>query len=471
MYKIDFRHPVHVHFIGIGGISMSGLARILIERGFTVSGSDMKASPLTGQLEDQGAQVFIGQKAENIHDGIDLVVYSAAIHEDNPEFAETLKHGIPILSRADLLGQIMDNFLRTIAVAGTHGKTTTTSMLTHILLQCDMDPTVSIGGILDRIGGNIRIGRSDVFLTEACEYTNSFLSLYPFYSIILNVEEDHMDFFKDLDDIINSFRTFAFQTDPSGLVIINGDMPHTDAVLEGVQAAHITFGLSKDNDYSAEDVVFDEKGNVSYSLIEHGQKAGTIRLKVKGIHNVTNSLAAIACTRAMGLPLDMISSGLLSFGGTHRRFEFKGKIGDVTVIDDYAHHPTEIEATLRAASEISHDDLWVVFQPHTYTRTRAFLPQFARALSSADHVILADIFAAREPDTGLVSSGDLAEIISQAGTDTSYFHTFEEIEDYLLSRIGGKDLVLTVGAGDIVELGEELLEKAASVSKEQTENE
>jgi UDP-N-acetylmuramate--alanine ligase len=465
MYKVDLKNPKHAHFIGIGGISMSGLAEILADAGFTVSGSDMKASPLTEQLSALGADVAIGQREENIKDGTELVVYSAAIHEENPEFAETLKKGIPILSRADLLGQIMANFLRSIAVSGTHGKTTTTSMLTHILLQCDMDPTVSIGGMLDRIGGNIRIGRSDVFLTEACEYTNSFLSLYPLYSIILNVEEDHMDFFKDLDDIISSFRTFAFQTDPSGLIIINGDMPHTDAVLEGAQAAHVTFGLSKDNDYSAEDIVFDEAGNVSYTLLDHGQKAGTIRLNVKGVHNVSNSLAAIACTRAMGLPMDMISRGLLSFGGTHRRFEFKGKIGDVTVIDDYAHHPTEIEATLKAASKISHDDLWVVFQPHTYTRTRAFLPQFARALSSADHVVLADIYAAREPDTGLVSSKDLADLITQAGADTAYFHTFEEIEAYLLDRIRGKDLVLTVGAGNIVELGEELLQKAADNQK------
>ena len=275
-----------VFFIGIGGSSMSGLARILIERGFTVSGSDMKASPLTGQLEDQGAQVFIGQKAENIHDGIDLVVYSAAIHEDNPEFAETLKHGIPILSRADLLGQIMDNFLRTIAVAGTHGKTTTTSMLTHILLQCDMDPTVSIGGILDRIGGNIRIGRSDVFLTEACEYTNSFLSLYPFYSIILNVEEDHMDFFKDIDDIIDSFHTFASQTAEDGTIIINGDMEYGDRVTAGLNRKIIRFGLDPSNDYSARDICYDEEGNASYTLMINRIESERISLSVKGIHNV-----------------------------------------------------------------------------------------------------------------------------------------------------------------------------------------
>ncbi|MBQ9157064.1 MAG: UDP-N-acetylmuramate--L-alanine ligase [Eubacterium sp.] len=459
MYTINFNNPIHVHFIGIGGISMSGLAEILLDRRFTVSGSDMKASDITAHLEKTGAKVAIGQAARNITDDIDLVVYTAAIHEDNPEFAAAREKNIPMMSRASLLGQIMANYLKSIAVAGTHGKTTTTSMLTHILLTGDLDPTVSVGGMLDRIGGNIRVGQSDVFLTEACEYTNSFLEFYPLYSIILNVEEDHMDFFKDLEDIKHSFHTFASQTASDGCIIINGDMPHTDEILSGLTQKAIRFGLNQGNDYSAADIAYDREGNASYTLLIEGEPSGRISLKVKGIHNVMNSLAAIACARSIGMAVDQIAAGLLSFGGTHRRFEFKGKIGDVTVIDDYAHHPTEIQATIRAAKEYPHDDLWVVFQPHTYTRTLAFLPQFAKVLSESDHVVLADIYAAREPDTGLVSSRDIYELIREAGCDVHYFPSFAEIEEYLFAKVKGHDLLITMGAGDVVNIGEEMLKK------------
>ena len=459
MYIVDFQKPIHVHMIGIGGISMSGLAEILLQRHFKVSGSDMHRSDLTDHLKANGAVIMIGQAADNISDDIDLVVYTAAIHEDNPEFAEVKRRGIPVMTRAELLGQIMANFSRSIAVAGTHGKTTTTSMLTHILLQAGTDPTISIGGILDRIKGNIRVGGSDVFLTEACEYNNSFLSLHPLYSIILNVEEDHMDFFKDLSDIKHSFRTFASQTAEDGLIIINGDMDCSDEILEGLHRRHVSFGLNPGNDYSAADIAFDETGNASYRLLVHGQDQGEISLCVKGRHNIMNSLAAIACSQAMGLPLETIREGLLSFGGTHRRFELKGLLGDVTIVDDYAHHPTEIEATLTAAADYPHDDLWVVFQPHTYTRTKAFLHDFARVLTMADHVIIAEIYAAREPDTGLVSSADLTDLIREAGTDVYHIRTFREIEDFLRDRLRGHDLLITMGAGNVVEIGEDLLKR------------
>ena len=465
MYKIDFQKPIHIHFIGIGGISMSGLAEILIDRSFPISGSDMKASDITGHLTNIGARIAIGQRAENITDDIDLVVYTAAIHEDNEEFAAAKTKGIPMMSRAELLGQIMDNYARSIAVAGTHGKTTTTSMLTHILLQGQMDPTVSVGGMLDRIGGNIRVGQSDVFLTEACEYTNSFLAFHPLYSIILNVEEDHMDFFKDIDDIKHSFHIFASQTAPDGQIIINGDMSHTADILAGLSQKVITFGLGADNDYTARDISYDNEGNGSYTLVVRGEEIGRITLKVKGSHNIMNSLSAIACSRAIGLSMEQILAGLLSFTGTHRRFEYKGNIGDVIVIDDYAHHPTEIQATLNAAREYPHDKLWVVFQPHTYTRTKAFLPQFAEVLSKADHVILADIFAAREPDTGMVSSMDIVNLMKDTGCDVHYFPTFGEIEEYLLSHVKGHDLLITMGAGDVVTIGEELLKKTAEKNK------
>ena len=459
MYKVQFDHPIHIHFIGIGGISMSGLAEILLDRQFTISGSDMKASEITDHLSSIGAEIVIGQKAENITDDIDLVVYTAAIHEDNPEYAAAKAKGIPMMSRAILLGQIMDNYSRSIAVAGTHGKTTTTSMIAHILLEAATDPTISVGGMLDRIHGNIQVGNSDLFLAEACEYTNSFLSFYPRYTIILNVEEDHMDFFKDLDDIKHSFHRFASQTAEDGLIIINGDMDFAGELLDGLSQESVTFGLKENNDYTAKDIQYDQEGNASYTLLHEGKEEGKIQLQVKGIHNVVNSLSAIACAKAIGLSMDDIRHGLLSFGGTKRRFEYKGSLGDVTVIDDYAHHPTEIEATLTAARNYPHKELWVVFQPHTYTRTKAFLDDFAKVLAQSDHVILADIYAAREPDTGLVSSGDVARLIEEKGTDVHYFPSFEEIEEFLLGKLKGQDLLITMGAGDVYLIGEELLNR------------
>lgn len=459
MYTINFNKPIKVHFIGIGGISMSGLAQILLDRGFGISGSDLHASELTEHLSSMGALIHIGQKAENITDDIDLIVYTAAIHEDNPEFRAAKSKGIPMISRATLLGQIMANYPCSVAVSGTHGKTTTTSMLTHILLSGDTDPTVSVGGILDRIGGNIRVGKSDIFLTEACEYTNSFLEFYPLYSIILNVEEDHMDFFKDIEDIKHSFAAFASQTLEGGLIIINGDIPFIDELLAGIPRDHITFGLSPENDYSARDISYDKAGNGSYTLSIHGQDVVRVNLKVKGLHNIMNSLASIACATSIGLPMDVILSGLASFTGTHRRFEVKGHIGDVVIVDDYAHHPTEIKATLTSAKNLAHDEIWLVFQPHTYTRTLAFLPQFAEVLSMADHIILSDIYAAREPDTGLVSSEDIKKLLMEAGSDVYYLPSFSEIEAFLLDHIKGNDIIITMGAGDVYLVGENLLAK------------
>lgn len=457
MYKIKYDQPIHIHFIGIGGISMSGLAEILLKRNFTISGSDMKESEMTSHLTSIGANVIIGQKAANITDDIDLVVYTAAIREDNEEFAAAKAKGIPMMSRAVLLGQIMDNYMNSIAVAGTHGKTTTTSMIAHILLEAASDPTISVGGILDAIGGNILVGKSNIFLTEACEYTNSFLEFFPLYSIILNVEEDHMDFFKDIDDIKNSFHKFAAQTAKDGCIIINGDMEHTDDIMAGLTQKCITFGLGEGNSFSAADISYDEHGNVSYTLLIDGKESGRVMLSVKGMHNVLNSLSAIACALEMGIAMEDILRGLLAFGGTKRRFEYKGSLKGVTVVDDYAHHPTEIAATITAAKNYPHDELWVVFQPHTFSRTIAFLPEFAEALSHADHVVLADIYPAREPDTGIVSSLDIVRLMKEKDADVYHFPSFEEIENFLLTQLKAGDLLITMGAGDVVKIGEELL--------------
>lgn len=459
MYQIDFHTPLAVHFIGIGGISMSGLAEILLEEGFHISGSDAKESALTDALEKKGARIYYGQRASNISDSTDVVVYTAAIHPDNPEFARAKELGIPMLTRAELLGQIMRNYDTPIAVAGTHGKTTTTSMLSHILLKGDCDPTISVGGILPAIGGNIRVGQSETFLTEACEYTNSFLSFFPKISIILNMDADHLDFFKDIDDIRRSFRRFAELLPADGTLIINADTPEYQSITEGLPCQVITYGLENNADYTASDITYDEFGHASFNVRYKGSDLGRCSLKVPGSHNVSNALSAVAAGRLLNLPWEVIAEGLLSFTGTDRRFQYKGTVGGVTIIDDYAHHPTEIEATLKAAANYPHRKVWCVFQPHTYTRTKALLPEFAQALTLADHVVLADIYAARETDTLGISSEDLADRIRELGTPCEYFPTFDEIENFLLENCTQGDLLITMGAGDVVNIGEQLLGK------------
>lgn len=459
MYQIDFNKPQAVHFIGIGGISMSGLAEILLKEGFRVSGSDAHESTLTKQLEADGARIFYGQRAENIEDGMDVVVYTAAIHPDNPEYAEAVRRGIPMMSRAELLGQLMKNYRHAVAIAGTHGKTTTTSMVTEILLAADTDPTISVGGILHSIGGNIRVGGSDLFVTEACEYTNSFLSFFPTMEVILNVEADHLDFFKDLADIRHSFRLFAEELPADGLLIISSDIKNYQELTDGLQCRVVTVGHQAGSDYAAEDVVYDEFARPSFTVVKHGEPLGTVHLGVPGEHNVYNALAAVAASRAMDIPMEAIIKGLEGFTGTERRFEKKGEIGGVTIIDDYAHHPQEIAATLKAAKNYPHKKLWCVFQPHTYTRTKAFLEDFAEALSHADEVILADIYAARETDTLGISSRDIAVRMEKLGAKVHYFPTFDEIETFILEKCSSGDLLITMGAGDIVKVGERLLGK------------
>lgn len=457
MYKLNFSRSAHVHFIGIGGISMSGLAEILLDKGFTVSGSDAKESELTGRLEKAGARFFLGQRASNIIPGIELVVYTAAVHEDNEEFRAAKEKGLPMLSRAELLGQIMDNYSRSIAVAGTHGKTTTTSMISQILLAADADPTITVGGILPAIEGNLRVGASDVFVSEACEYTNSFLHFRPKYSIVLNVEAEHLDFFKDLDDIRRSFREFCGNTLPEGATIINGEITDRTALTDGQPQRVLTYGFDSAEDIYAADLTYDEKACASFTAMCGDSVIADIHLSVPGRHNAANALAAIALSFVMGIDGETIARGLAAFGGAERRFQYKGRIGGITIIDDYAHHPTEIRATLTAAANYPHGRLVLVFQPHTYSRTKAFLQDFADVLSLADVIVLADIFAAREKNTYGVSSKDILALLLERGKEAYYFPSFEEIEKFLLKNCMNNDLLITMGAGNVSDIGEALL--------------
>ena len=430
-----------------------------MEKGFIISGSDVKENNLPRRLADLGAHIIYGQSATNIIDNIDVVVYSAAIHPDNPEFTCAVEKGLPMLTRAQLLGQIMKNYQISIAVSGSHGKTTTTSMASHILLEAGYDPTISVGGILPSIGGNIRIGQSKTFITEACEYTDSFLSLSPKISLILNIDADHLDFFKNIENIRYSFRKFSELLPNDGTLIINADTPCYETISNELSCQVITYSLNSEADFTSYGIEYNEFGHPSFITLCHGESIGKFSLHIPGIHNVSNALAAIALASRLGITPKLIQKGFSSFYGTNRRFQYKGKVGDVTVIDDYAHHPTEIKATLNAARNYPHKTIWCVFQPHTYTRTKALLPEFVEALTLADKVILTNIYAAREKNTIGITSADLQSKIQEAGTECYYLQIFATIENFLLKNCSPGDLLITMGAGDVVKIGETLLGK------------
>lgn len=467
MYQIDFNKPIHIHFIGIGGISMSGLARLLQNRGFTISGSDWHQSDLTRELESLGITVHVGQRAENITKDIDLVVYTAAVQENNEEFCAAKALDIPLMPRSILLGQIMKQYPHSVGIAGTHGKTTTTSMLSVLLLAGELDPTITVGGVLDLIGGNLRIGGPDYFVAEACEYTNTFLSLYPTDVIILNIEEDHLDFFKDLDDIRCSFAKYAALVPKDGTAYVNGEIEDYAALFAGAACTVASYGIlegstdltcpSSPYTYAAANVTYDSHGCGSFDFIADNRFLGRVSLGVIGRHNVSNALPAIALALKYGVSVETIQTALPTFTGTRRRFEYKGSLGGIRIYDDYAHHPTEIRATLTSAANCGQTRTVTVFQPHTYTRTKALLPEFAEALSLSDVVVLAEIYAARETDTLGISSKTLADEISKKGKEVYFFETFDEIENFLLQFCSEGDLLITMGAGDIVNVGENLL--------------
>ena len=449
----------HIYFVGIGGISMSGLAEILLSRGCSVSGSDINRSDTVKHLESLGIKVNIGQKAENITPDIDLMVYTAAVKQDNPELVAARAYGIKIIERAVLLGKIMSEYKISVAVAGTHGKTTTTSMLSEIAMSAGVDPTLSIGGILPSINGTTRIGSSDCFIAEACEYCDSFLKFYPFLEIILNIDADHLDYFKDINHIRRSFKAFAEQASPEGCIIINSGIPDFGEIIKNAKSKVITYGSDpKKSDFYPENIIFDTNGCSAYDLCFKGNILGRIELKVPGDHNVLNSLAAAAAAVCLGIYFGNAAEGLRAFCGTHRRFEFKGTVQGVTVYDDYAHHPTEIEATLSAARRSFPDKkIWCIFQPHTYSRTLALMNKFAAAFNDADRIIVTDIYAAREKDTGVVSAEDLVKNIKSNNKNAIYIGDFSEIENYILSNCSNSDLLITMGAGDVYLVGERLI--------------
>ena len=440
----------HIHFIGIGGISMSGLAEIMLENGFLVSGSDREGSAITEKLQKNGATIYIGHNKDNIK-GADLVIHTAAVHEDNPEMAEALKTGVRRIDRAEFLGAVMKEYKYSIGIAGTHGKTTTTSILAHALINAETDPTISIGGELDIIGGNIKAGKSQYFLTEACEYTNSFLKFFPNVAVITNIEEDHLDFFKGIEDIRNSFRKYACLTNPDGYVVAWGEDPEIIKTLEGTDCNVIYYGLTDKFDIYASNVKYNS-GFPEFDVVKNGEVLCHISLNVPGKHNILNTLAAIAVCDIYNIDLEKAARGIEGFHGTHRRFEKKGTVNGADVIADYAHHPTEIRATLSTAKTFGKNKIWCVFQPHTYTRTRTLWQDFLTCFEDADHLILTDIYAAREAFDGVTTSEKLAGEIKN--TDASYIKEFEDIKKYLGENVSADDMVFIMGAGNIINLAE-----------------
>lgn len=448
---------MNIHFIGIGGINMSALAEICINKGYNVSGSDMQESYLVDNLRSLGAKITIGQKKENITDDINLVVYTAAISNENEEFLAAKEKNILMINRAAFLGQIMREYKNSIAVSGTHGKTTTTSMLSTIFNYAEKDPTILVGGNLSTIGGNVRIGSSENFITEACEYVDSFLNFNPFISIVLNIEEDHLDYFSGIEEIKASFNKFGKLLPEDGYFIVNGNNENTKDIMYDVGATIIKFGQKDDNDAIISEIRYDEDGFAMFNLNYRGVNLGTFDLSVYGLHNVYNATAAIIASIVSNIEVDVIKKAIKEYNGVGRRFEKKGYFKNTLVVDDYAHHPTEVKATLSAAKTLKKNKLWVVFQPHTYSRTKALLKEFAEAFYSADKVIITDIYAAREKNPGDISSKDLVEKLYHNNVDVTYIPTFEEIESYLRENLEDDDLIITCGAGPIYKVGEALL--------------
>ena len=438
----------HLHFIGIGGCSMNGLAMIMHEKGYIVTGSDRVASDFTKHLESLGIRVYIGHDASHIQ-GADAIVYSAAIKPTNPEMAAALEKGVPTIERSVLLGMISEHFHEVVGIAGCHGKTTITSMLGLILLKAQKDPTIHVGGEVDFLTGGTRVGQSELFVTEACEYVRSFLTLRPTIEVINNIDDDHLDCFKDIDEIASVFNEFVHLMPERGVFVANIDDERVAALVAQSPVATVTYALNQKADFTADDIVYDELGHPSFTVVERGAKVQKIQLSVPGRHNIQNALAAIAVARQLGVPYALIAEALHGYHLVARRFEFFGEKDGVKLFHDYAHHPSEIKACLEAAQQTPHKKLWCIFQCNSYTRAKTLMEKYGRCFAEADEVLVPDIYPGRDIDTGIVHAKDLVAEIAKNGTKVQYLPTFEQIRDYLQANWQPGDLVVAVGSGDV----------------------
>ena len=456
--NIDNSKYKNIFFIGIGGISMSALAELMLYKGYKVYGSDRMPSINTEKLEKNGATIYYEHKKEHIKN-MDLVIFTDAISFDNEEYMEAVKEKIDLVDRATFLGAIMKNYKKSIAVSGTHGKTTTTSMITEIIKDLDLNPTIMLGGQLKDIGGNIKIGDENLFLTEACEYKANILKYFPTTEIILNIDEDHLDYFDNIDHIIRTFKGYVDNLHQDDYVILNVDDENVDTLFPIDNCKVFTFGIKNDADLRAENIDFSEDGFPTYDLYLKGKKLCHVELSVLGRHNVLNSLAAIAATYVNNIPIADAVVALKSYKGVERRLEEKGYYKGTKIMDDYAHHPTEIKSSIHAIKNACKGKLYTIFQPHTYTRTKLLLDAFANSFDESDVIIITDIYAAREKDYGDIHSKTLRDAISDHRDNAFYISGFDDIVKFIKENIKKDDVVVTMGAGDVYKIGEVILEK------------
>lgn len=444
-----------IHMIGVGGSSMSGLAEMLIDKGYQVSGSDRSDGYLMDDVRRAGVEVFIGQRAENVH-GADLVVYTAAIAPDNPERVEADRQGIPSMERAYLLGQLMEGYRESIGICGAHGKTSTTSMLSQMLMECGLDPSIHIGGKLDAIGGSTRIGKGGAFLAEACEFRRSFLQMKPTIAVVLNIDADHLDCYKDIDDIEQTFGQFMQLVPETGLVIGNGADERIMRQMEKLHCRKETFGMTESCDWHPVNLVEDDRGYASFALYHRDSFVTHVTMGVPGSFNVENGLAALAAAHALGADMEKAAESLGRFGGAHRRFELTDTIDGVEVFHDYGHNPTEMRSALSIARKRCKGRLWAVMQPHTFSRVRTLFDEYLTCTEIADFTLVTDICAAREKDPGDLNSGMLVEGMRAHGIDAVWTPSFDDTENYLRAHWQPGDLAITMGCGDINKLNDQI---------------
>ena len=451
-----------IYFIGIGGISMSGIAEILHNYGYEVLGSDAVENDMVQRLRKNGIKINIGQKKENITSDIDTVVFTAAIKEDNPELVRAKELGIEVIERGKFLGELTTNFKDCIGVAGTHGKTTTSSMVTYCFINSDLDPSVQIGAnisIVDKIDGNYRVGKSDYFIIEACEYTNSYLNFKQRSAIVTNIDNDHLDFFKNIDNIQKSFNEYVSHLPEDGLLVVNRDDERCYELRNHTKANVLSVSkISDDADYTAKNISFDDYGCASYDVYNKGNFITRISLGIKGLHNVLNSLECFALCSWYGIDSEIIKESLKQFTGASRRMEFKGMFNGARVYDDYGHHPTEIKSTANAILKEKHNESYVIFEAHTFSRVYEFKNEFADALKDFDHIIIIDIYPAREKNIWNVSPMDIVNKLKEIGKDAIHISDYDEIKNNLKERVKEGDLIITIGAGNVTKVATKLVE-------------
>lgn len=442
-----------LHFVGIGGSGMCPIAEILLKHGYTITGSDINEGETLDKIRSQGIKVSMGHRGENIGDA-EAVVYTAAVKADNPELVAAKEKGVPTIERSVMLGILLKRFQNSIAVSGTHGKTTTTSMITQLFIDAQKDPSAIIGGKLPSIGGNSKVGNSDIMICEACEYVDTFLQLFPSVSVILNVDADHLDYFKNMENIIRSFHQFASQT--NDILVVNGDDDDAIAAVNGIEKANVVyFGFGENCSFRAVDIKKEDDARDSFTIEKNGEFLCRVTLRVPGVHNICNALAAACVADLYGIDGETISRSLGAFGGAHRRFEMLGVYGGITVADDFAHHPTELKVTLSTAMEMGYQNVWAVFQPHTFSRTFMLLDDFAKVLSIPDHAVISDILPVRETNTYNIYAEDLVAKIPTA----VHVPTFPEIINYVAEHAKPGDLVITLGGGDVYKCAAGIVKK------------